>query len=723
MAEGGSSPEKRDRRPDPPKTYEGMVTRFIMSITHRRPDKLKEIQALMKPETSTLDMFSFIWGLREAHAKLNPPIFKSKKSDKNSFIYWRLGHTHLNRKDKDLALKYFNLSIQLAPHPLFIVDDKVISSDVMDPWHELSGEYVGKPEGEPGSHNPEGWGEYVSLSYAYEARACLLFEMEQYKKCMRDIDIILELRCPPAIAAKLNEMRKTCEEHIGSPREVASPISPEPRKRDSKESPSKSKSSDRPVSFKYRCPDPPVLVDTSPNIPAFSSSVKLAYNKDVGRYLVASRSIDHGELLAVEESFCTTVRMENLRTYCTVCMKRTMAPLPCPSCSMVVFCSQRCRIQGLANVHWQECPILPTLFELNMGINPLLALKLFMQTTHEKLREMTPQLMAEARHRPPQYRGFDDDVYDHTHYRTVYNLVTNKEKRGYKDFLSRAMEAFLALKLLQNGGRYFRDGERKAFRPSEEDLIFTGSLLMHHMMNFACNSGGIFEIEIVGKEVDKNPLLVYGAGIFPAVSLMSHACYASCVVLSYGKYRVVKACRAIPAGAQLTCQYVDVVKGNFRERRARLLPQYFFVCRCEACEMNWPDGLQYTSAFNLRCVRCHTHVNSFTRKCSHCNLYYKGRTAVPNEHHLFTYEYNLMKKKIEQALKDYKRAEHRLIKRGSESEADMRVVSNLIELYDEFVELPSYIHVAAQSTYKSMSYLLASSSHSVEDNSPQCQVS
>lgn len=139
---------------------------------------------------------------------------------------------------------------------------------------------------------------------------------------------------------------------------------------------------------------------------------------------------------------------------------------------------------------------MPTLYELHMGINPLLALKLFMQTSHEKLREMTPQLMAEARHRPPQYRGFDDGVYDHTHYRTVYNLVTNKEKRGYKDFLNRAMEAFVTLKLLQNGGRYFRDSERKPFRPSEEDLIFTGSLLMHHMMNFACNSAGIFEIEV-----------------------------------------------------------------------------------------------------------------------------------------------------------------------------------------------------------------------------------
>lgn len=296
MAEGRSSPEKRDRRPDPPRTYDGMVTRFIMSLTHRRPEKLKEIQALMKPETSTLDMFSFIWGLKEAHIKMNPPVFMSKKSDKNSFIYWRLGNTHLNRKDKDLALKYFNLSIQLAPHPPIIVDDKVVFSEIMDD-KELSGEYYGKPEGDPGSHSPEGWGDYVSLSYAYEARACLLLEMEQYKKCMRDIDIVLELGCPPLTAAKLNEMRKTCEEKLTSPREATSLVPSETHEREAKVSPSKKKSSERPVSFKYRCPEPPTLVDPNPAFPALSSSVKLAYNKDVGRYLVAAKSIDHGKTL------------------------------------------------------------------------------------------------------------------------------------------------------------------------------------------------------------------------------------------------------------------------------------------------------------------------------------------------------------------------------------------------------------------------------------------
>ena len=232
-----------------------------------------------------------------------------------------------------------------------------------------------------------------------------------------------------------------------------------------------------------------------------------------------------------------------------------------------------------------------------------------------------------------------------------------------------------------------------------------------------------WRFQIVGREVDKNPIRFYGAGIFPSVSLMSHSCYATCVVLSYGRYRVVRASRAIPAGAQITCQYVDVLKGNLMERRARLLPQYFFVCRCEACEKNWPAGLQYTSAFNMRCVRCHAAVSANTKKCSQCNLYYNKRTTVTSAPHLVTYEYNIVRKKVEQALKDYKRAEHRLIKRGSESEADMRMVSNLIELYDEFVELPSYIHVAAQSTYNSMNYMIASSAYTIEDNSPQCPVS
>lgn len=135
--------------------------------------------------------------------------------------------------------------------------------------------------------------------------------------------------------------------------------------------------------------------------------------------------------------------------------------------------------------------------ELNMAIHPLLALNLFLKNTHTKLREVAPQVIAETRHQSPELRGFNPEgVYDNTHYRTVYNLVTNKASRGYKDLLSKAMEAFVIVKVLQAGGRYFRDREGEKFYPSEEDLIFTGALLMHHLMNFGCNSGGIFEVEV-----------------------------------------------------------------------------------------------------------------------------------------------------------------------------------------------------------------------------------
>ena len=292
MAEGRSG--KRERYKDTTRTYDDMVTNFIMTLTLRRPEKLKDIQAIMKPENSTLNMFSFIWGLKEAHFKLNPPLFSSKKSDENSFIYWRLGNTHLSRKDKDLALKYFNLSIQLAPHPAIIVDDKVISSEVERRKDE--GEYQEKLEGNPGCHNIEGWGQYVSLAYAYEARACLLLEMKEYKKCMRDIDLVLELGCPIKTTTKLNQMRITCEENIDSPHEETSQTASQSRKSGSTDSsPGGKADMIPPLSFKYRCPDPPVLLDSNPAIPAFSSSVRLAYNKDMGRYLVATRNLSHGE--------------------------------------------------------------------------------------------------------------------------------------------------------------------------------------------------------------------------------------------------------------------------------------------------------------------------------------------------------------------------------------------------------------------------------------------
>lgn len=143
-----------------------------------------------------------------------------------------------------------------------------------------------------------------------------------------------------------------------------------------------------------------------------------------------------------------------------------------------------------------ECSILPTLIRLNMTNNATLALRMFSEIGFPNLVSKVSSLQTEESTTNEKEKGLDGGVYDSANYGTVYNLVTNRKKRGTNDLLKRTMEAFVLLKLLILSEEYFVDESRKKLEVTEEDLIFTGAMLMHHMMILWCNADTIGEMQV-----------------------------------------------------------------------------------------------------------------------------------------------------------------------------------------------------------------------------------
>lgn len=132
-----------------------------------------------------------------------------------------------------------------------------------------------------------------------------------------------------------------------------------------------------------------------------------------------------------------------------------------------------------------------------MTNNAFLALRMFAEMGYEQLKSKVPPLQEEASQKSAAERGLDGDgVYDSSSYRSVYNLVTNREKRGTNDLLKRTMEAFVLLKLLVLSGEYFVEESGQPIAVTEEDLIFTGAMLMYHMMMLWCNADTIGEMQV-----------------------------------------------------------------------------------------------------------------------------------------------------------------------------------------------------------------------------------
>ena len=162
----------------------------------------------------------------------------------------------------------------------------------------------------------------------------------------------------------------------------------------------------------------------------------------------------------------------------------------------IIFCSEECRLNGLAGCHKTECPILYTLQRLNMSNNAVLVIRLFADMGYMKLKSVVPPLQEESLAKTHK-QGLDNaGMYNSGDYRTVFSLVTNKRKRGVNDLLKRTMEAFVLLKLLLLTDDYYVDNFGNKICVKEDAIMFTGTMLMHHIMMLWCNADTIGEIQV-----------------------------------------------------------------------------------------------------------------------------------------------------------------------------------------------------------------------------------
>ena len=193
-----------------------------------------------------------------------------------------------------------------------------------------------------------------------------------------------------------------------------------------------------------------------------------------------------------------------------------------------------------------------------------------------------------------------------------------------------------------------------------------------------------------------SPVVAYGTGLFPSTSLLNHACYSTCASVSYGYVQVMRACRRIPAGTEITRQYADLFQKKLHERMAILKARYHFVCHCEACLGNWPFTLPTDYEYELKCVVCGKPVPKENKKCQNCNIVYNHQGPLVDRPDVTIYDYSVIRAKIDNALEKYTKAESRFTE-GSDTTEDYMVIKELLDLYDSFVVLPTHCHITVQS--------------------------
>ncbi|CAL4058695.1 unnamed protein product, partial [Meganyctiphanes norvegica] len=356
--------------------------------------------------------------------------------------------------------------------------------------------------------------------------------------------------------------------------------------------------------FSYSAPDPPCLSETNPNIPSFSASLKVEYTPEQGRFVVAAKDITPGEVILVEKSYVCLPNTEpsNLRSRCCICLARTHAPIPCPTCHTVVFCSEACREEGL--VHQVECCMLPTCVALGLDKNAIQACRVLVKTSFQKLKSQLPSLIDEVNNKPRHEHGFNENgIYDSKDYRTIYHLERNMKNRSASDLFVKSAKSFLLTNMLLGTSKFFVDESGEAlFLPSKADMILVGTTLFDHLMALPQNSYAIteFQVNMNNHRYDAKQQNVAG-GIYSAASLFDHSCNSSTARTNYGNVLVVYARQFIPTGSEVSISYgYSYHEDSLDDRTSNLLSDYKFDCKCEACIKKWPLLKEFPSKSKIK---------------------------------------------------------------------------------------------------------------------------
>ncbi|XP_071450764.1 SET and MYND domain-containing protein 4-like [Hetaerina americana] len=388
--------------------------------------------------------------------------------------------------------------------------------------------------------------------------------------------------------------------------------------------------------------------------PGASQMLSFARRGALGRQAEAKAHVSAGDVLVSEKPWAAVLLREKVSTHCYQCFKPLLAPLPCPTCSTVAFCSAACRETAVSTHHATECPALALIWDSGVSLTCHLALRLISQRDIHFLRDLRPHIEAAKQAvagavgksfpgeggSPAEEKIFwaSELTPSQREYLSVLRLVSHETERSSEDHFQRAVMAIFLVKCLREWTEFFEEEQQQATAAEDvtngdalnEDDLLVGDLLLHHLQMMQFNAHEVFEVEMGGRgaaggggvrtedaamisdEEDTGPWRSVGLGgaLYPSLVLFNHSCEPGVVRYFKGNSVIVRAIRGANIGEMIAENYGPIYTRQPRDaRQASLRSQYWFNCECRPCRENWPlfEGMPTTASGSLR-FRCHQTI-------------------------------------------------------------------------------------------------------------------
>ncbi|XP_068618565.1 SET and MYND domain-containing protein 4 [Battus philenor] len=494
-------------------------------------------------------------------------------------------------------------------------------------------------------------------------------------------------------------------------------------------------------------------------MPSLSRLLRINEDPIKGRFAVANEPVKTGDVVLVEKPYAACLAPDFYGTHCLHCFKRLedcydTAPVWCPKCSGVAFCSVDCKDKAIPTYHTYECPFLNLFIGSGMSMLCHLALRMITQvdlktnvSIHSKylLNSTNPvenpsSNNVETVPKGPRVRSrisrlerfqlgmdvlnnnspFDNNMTFELNNRQeriqdqsinnasqVYTLCTHSAQRKGVDYLKRIVLAMFLTECLKKSN-FFIDCQADELQNNE---IAICELLVRNLLLLQFNAHEIYET-VRGKHMfsGSKPLST-AIGVYPTGALFNHECCPAVARFYDGKNIVLRAVRPLAPGQMVSENYGPhfMVK-NLEERQRSLDSRYWFRCDCTACKENWPTLKQMTTKPPfLRCpnTSCSSkflgHIKRIPNKCNIC--------SEPIDEKLV--QINL--KIVETCLAKYVEGA-KLIEAERPQEA-IEIISEAVDLYHGIACLPHHETIIAQDSLRSC-YATMGNVHTVSEALP-----
>ncbi|XP_028164357.1 SET and MYND domain-containing protein 4 [Ostrinia furnacalis] len=410
------------------------------------------------------------------------------------------------------------------------------------------------------------------------------------------------------------------------------------------------------------------------NMPALSKLLKITEEQNKGRYAVASAPIKTGDVLLVDSPYAACLHPDNYGTHCLHCFKRLEdcedeAPVWCPKCSAVVFCSTNCRDTAVSTYHSYECQFLDLFIGSGMSMLSQIALRIVTQagldatlsihskylTNEVKTVDSTvlndiegvakkSKMKSRKERLNRSKKGLkiftektkeeetETKVDEKINYEEklelkaaqFYSLCAHSEQRRGGDYLKRIVMAMFLGECLKKAG-FFKKCEPENLAKAETSIC---EMIVRNMQILQFNAHEIYET-IRGEHSFSGSKPVYNAvGIYPTGALFNHECYPAVARFFDGAKIVLQAIRPLATGEMASENYGHhFMMRSLKERQRALACRYWFRCECVACKEDWPTLKQMNSSetpIYLRCLNADCSAKfraspQMPNRCSKCS--------------------------------------------------------------------------------------------------------